>query len=161
MNMGFAALSKRIGQQPGSAHGGSTRSRSRHQPRSETWQGDSWKVGGGPAWLTGSYDPELNLVYWGIGNPPPIGMGRHAREIIYTPTAWSPLIRIRGALKWYYQFTPHDLHDWDATEIPGADRHGSGGAIPSNYCCRRIATVFFTHSTGLTESSCSPSPLCG
>ena len=42
-----------------------------HQSGSETWEGDSWKVGGGPAWVTGSYDPELNLLYWGIGNPAP------------------------------------------------------------------------------------------
>ena len=56
---------------PGNAHGDSTRFRSLLTQGAETWQGDSWKVGGGPAWVTGSYDPELNLLYWGIGNPAP------------------------------------------------------------------------------------------
>ena len=54
-----------------SGYGGGTRFRSPGEPGSETWPGDSWKTGGGDTWLTGSYDPELNLIYWGIGNPAP------------------------------------------------------------------------------------------
>ena len=89
-----------------------------HQPGSETWQGDSWKVGGGPAWVTGSYDPELNLLYWGIGNPAPDWYGGTRKgDNLYTDCVVA-LDPDSGALKWHYQFTPHDLHDWDATEIP-------------------------------------------
>ena len=74
------------------------------EPGSETWGGDSWEHGGGSTWLTGSYDPDLDLVYWGIGNPGP---------------DWNPEQRPGdGTLRWHYQFTPHDTHDWDATEIP-------------------------------------------
>ena len=50
------------------------------QPGHETWAGDSWKTGGAPAWITGSYDPELNLVYWPTGNPSPSGLWRCARR---------------------------------------------------------------------------------
>ena len=89
-----------------------------HQPGNETWEGDSWKVGGGPAWVTGSYDPELNLLYWGIGNPAPDWNGDTRKgDNLYTDCLVA-LDPDSGALKWYYQFTPHDLHDWDATEIP-------------------------------------------
>ena len=85
---------------------------------SETWQGDSWKIGGGPAWVTGSYDPELNLLYWGIGNPAPDWYGETRQgDNLYTNCVVA-LDADSGKLKWHYQFTPHDLHDWDATEIP-------------------------------------------
>ncbi len=88
------------------------------QPGAETWLGDSWMVGGGPAWLTGSYDPELNLLYWGIGNPSPDWNGDTRKgDNLYTDCVVA-LDPDSGVLKWYYQFTPHDLHDWDATEIP-------------------------------------------
>jgi alcohol dehydrogenase (cytochrome c) len=84
----------------------------------ETWRGDAWKTGGGPTWVTGSYDPELRLVYWGTGNPGPDwnGDGRPG-DNLYTCS----LLALRaedGALQWHFQFTPHDDHDWDATEIP-------------------------------------------
>ena len=89
-----------------------------HQSGSETWEGDSWKVGGGPAWVTGSYDPELNLLYWGIGNPAPDWYGGTRKgDNLYTDCVVA-LDPDSGALRWHYQFTPHDLHDWDATEIP-------------------------------------------
>jgi len=88
------------------------------EPGSETWQGDSWKIGGAPAWVTGSYDPELNLLYWGIGNPAPDWYGETRKgDNLYSDSVVA-LDADSGALKWYYQFTPHDLHDWDATEIP-------------------------------------------
>jgi alcohol dehydrogenase (cytochrome c) len=89
-----------------------------HQPGSETWQGDSWKTGGGPAWVTGSYDPELDLLYWGVGNPAPDWYGETRKgDNLYTDSMVA-LDPNTGTLKWHYQFTPHDLHDWDATEIP-------------------------------------------
>jgi alcohol dehydrogenase (cytochrome c) len=88
------------------------------EPGSETWDGESWKTGGGSAWLTGSYDPALNLVYWGTGNPGPDWNGDLRRgDNLYTCSllALSP---VDGKIKWHFQFTPHDIHDWDSNEIP-------------------------------------------
>ena len=88
------------------------------EPGSETWAGDSWKTGGGDTWLTGSYDPELNLIYWGIGNPAPDFDGDVRKgDNLYTESMVE-LDADTGKLKWYFQFTPHDVHDWDAVEIP-------------------------------------------
>lgn len=82
----------------------------------DTWNGDSWKRGSGATWLTGSYDPELNLLYWGVGNPGP-DMNGDVRQgdnlFTCSVVALDPEI---GTLKWYYQFTPGDTHDWDANE---------------------------------------------
>ena len=88
------------------------------EPGNETWGGDSWKTGGGPTWVTGSYDPELNLLYWGIGNPGPDWNGDvRPGDNLYTCSVVA-LNPINGTLKWYFQFTPHDVHDWDANQIP-------------------------------------------
>jgi alcohol dehydrogenase (cytochrome c) len=88
------------------------------EPGSETWSGDSWKTGGGDTWLTGSYDPELNLIYWGIGNPAPDFDGDVRKgDNLYTESMVA-LDANTGRLKWYFQYTPHDVHDWDAVEIP-------------------------------------------
>ncbi len=88
------------------------------EPGSETWAGDSWKSAGGNTWLTGSYDPELNLLYWGIGNPAPDFNGDVRRgDNLYTECVVA-LDLDTGKLKWYFQFTPHDTMDWDAVEIP-------------------------------------------
>jgi alcohol dehydrogenase (cytochrome c) len=84
----------------------------------DTWSGDSWKSGGAPAWLTGTYDPALNLVYWGVGNPGPDLSGEQRKgDNLYSDSVVA-LDADTGRLKWHYQFTPHDVHDWDATEIP-------------------------------------------
>ena len=88
------------------------------EPGNETWAGDSWKTGGGNTWLTGSYDPELNLIYWGIGNPAPDFDGEVRKgDNLYTESMVA-LDAATGKLAWYFQFTPHDVHDWDAVEIP-------------------------------------------
>lgn len=88
------------------------------EPGSESWSGDSWKTAGGDTWLTGSYDPELNLLYWGIGNPAPDFDGDVRKgDNLYTECMVA-LDAASGKLKWYFQFTPHDVHDWDAVEIP-------------------------------------------
>jgi alcohol dehydrogenase (cytochrome c) len=88
------------------------------EPGNETWAGDSWKSGGGDTWLTGSYDPELNLIYWGIGNPAPDYNGDMRKgDNLYTECMVA-LDAGTGKLKWYFQFTPHDVADWDAVEIP-------------------------------------------
>lgn len=88
------------------------------EPGNETWSGDSWKTAGGATWLTGSYDPALNLIYWGIGNPAPDFDGDVRKgDNLYTESVVA-LDVDTGKLKWYFQFTPHDVHDWDAVEIP-------------------------------------------
>lgn len=88
------------------------------EPGVETWGGDSYKTGAGATWLTGSYDPELNLVYWGIGNPGPDWNGDvRPGDNLYTCSVVA-LDADSGTMKWYYQFTPHDVHDWDANQIP-------------------------------------------
>jgi PQQ-dependent dehydrogenase (methanol/ethanol family) len=84
---------------------------------SETWKGDSWKQGGSPMWLTGSYDPELNLVYWTVGNPGP-QIDRSARGELDNLFSDS-VVAIdpdRGERRWHYQFTPNDGHDWDSCQ---------------------------------------------
>src|SRR5690242_19304481 len=87
-------------------------------PGGKSWQGDSWKNGGSPAWLTGSYDPALNLIYWGTGNPGPDWNGDdRAGDNLYSDCALA-LDADTGKLKWYFQFTPHDEWDYDAVQIP-------------------------------------------
>ena len=88
------------------------------EPGSETWPPDVWEHGGGPTWLTGTYDPDLNLLYWGTGNPsPPFDGGQRAGDNLYTNSLVA-LDADTGTLRWYYQFTPHGTHDWDANQIP-------------------------------------------
>ncbi len=89
------------------------------EPGSETWPGgDAWKFGGGPTWLSGSYDPELNLIYWGTGQADPDFVGdMRPGDNLYSECVVA-LDPETGKLKWYFQFTPHDVHDWDAVEIP-------------------------------------------
>jgi len=82
------------------------------EPGAETWGGDSWQTGGGSAWLTGSYDPALNLVYWGTGNPGPDWNGdARPGDNLYTCSLIA-LNATDGKIKWHFQFTPHDTHDW-------------------------------------------------
>jgi len=84
----------------------------------ETWSGDSWRHGGGATWMTGTYDAELNTVYWGIGNPAPDLAGAvRLGDNLYTDSLVA-LDGDTGRLKWHYQATPHDVHDWDAVEAP-------------------------------------------
>jgi alcohol dehydrogenase (cytochrome c) len=83
------------------------------EPGGETWSGDAWARGGGTAWITGTYDPDLNLTYWGTGNPAP-DFDSEARPgaNLYTSSVVA-LDPDTGALRWHYQFTPHDLWDYD------------------------------------------------
>lgn len=84
----------------------------------ETWSGDSWKTGGGPTWVTGSYDAAQNLIIWGTGNPSPDWNGdARLGDNLYTDSAIA-LDAATGKLKWYFQFVPHDVHDWDAVQVP-------------------------------------------
>ena len=84
----------------------------------ETWEGDSWKTGGAPAWITGSYDPATNTTFWTTGNPSPSnrGIGR-AGDNLYADTLLA-LDPDTGKMKWYFQFTKHDEYDYDATQVP-------------------------------------------
>ena len=83
------------------------------EPGHETWSGDSWKFGGGATWMTGSYDAELNQVYWAVGNPAAdfYGGARQGRNL-YTDSIVA-LNADTGQLKWYHQQIPHDVWDWD------------------------------------------------
>lgn len=87
------------------------------EPGVNTWAGDSYKNGAGATWLTGSYDPELNLLYWGTGNPGPDWNGDVRKgDNLYTSSVLA-LDADTGKMKWYFQYTPHDVHDWDANQI--------------------------------------------
>jgi alcohol dehydrogenase (cytochrome c) len=84
----------------------------------ETWKGDSWQRGGASVWVTGSFDPALNLTYWGIGNPGPDWNGdARAGDNLYSDSVVA-LDADTGQLKWYYQFSPHDEFDYDAVQVP-------------------------------------------
>ena len=87
-------------------------------PGNETWSGDSWKRGGAGAWMTGSYDPQTDTIYWGIGNPKPdFDPGSRVGDNLYS----NSVVALRGAtgkLVWHFQFSPGDTHDWDSTQVP-------------------------------------------
>jgi alcohol dehydrogenase (cytochrome c) len=88
------------------------------EPGQETWEGESWKTGGAPTWVTGSYDPELNLIYWGTGNPGPDWNGDEREgDNLYSDSLLA-VDADSGKLRWYFQFTPHDVHDWDSNQVP-------------------------------------------
>lgn len=90
------------------------------EPGSETWpQGtDAITHGGGMTWMTGTYDPEVNQLYWGIGNPNPVLNGDIRKgDNLYTCTIVS-LNPDTGKLNWHFQPSPHDTHDWDAVQTP-------------------------------------------
>ena len=87
------------------------------EPGSETWgDPDVLRRGCGATWLTGSYDADLDLLYWPTGNPcPDLNGERRPGDNLYTNSVVALTPRT-GALEWYFQFTPHDTHDWDAQE---------------------------------------------
>ena len=88
------------------------------EPGGESWGGFPADYGGGATWMTGTYDPDLNLLYWQTGNPWPDLYGKPRRgDDLYT-CAIVALDAGTGKLKWHFQFTPHDTHDWDAQSIP-------------------------------------------
>lgn len=84
----------------------------------DSWSGDSWETGGGPTWITGSFDPNLDLIYWGVGNPSPNFDGdNRIGDNLYTNSVVA-LHATTGRLVWHFQFTPHDEHDWDSNQVP-------------------------------------------
>ena len=88
------------------------------EPGSETWEGSSLSNGGAPTWVTGSFDPESRLLYWGVGNPSPDFYAENRPGDNLYSNSVVALDVDTGKLRWYFQFTPHDAHDWDATQVP-------------------------------------------
>ncbi|MEO6910336.1 MAG: PQQ-binding-like beta-propeller repeat protein [Edaphobacter sp.] len=85
---------------------------------SSSWPGKTYLNGGGTTWMPGTYDPKLNTIYWGTSNPSPDFDGSvRPGDDLYTNCVLA-LDPDTGKLKWYFQFTPHDLYDYDATETP-------------------------------------------
>ncbi len=87
------------------------------EPGNETWKGESWKTGGAAAWLTGTYDPDLHTIYWPVGNPAP-QFDRAVRgelDNLYSDSVVA-LNPDTGTLRWHFQFTPNDGHDWDSVQ---------------------------------------------
>ena len=84
----------------------------------ETWRETDWEHGGGSTWVTGSYDPELNLIYWGVGNPgPDWNPAQRPGDNLYSDSVVA-LNADTGKLKWHYQFTPNDGYDYDSVQVP-------------------------------------------
>jgi alcohol dehydrogenase (cytochrome c) len=88
------------------------------EPGHETWQSGDWEHGGGSVWVTGSYDRELNLTYWGTGNPgPDWNPAQRPGDNLYTSSVVA-LDADTGKRKWHFQFTPSDPYDYDSTQVP-------------------------------------------
>jgi len=87
------------------------------EPGAESWSGDSWRTGGAAVWMTGSYDPETNLTYWGTGNPAPVWNGDSRADNLYSDSVVA-LDADTGKLKWHFQFTKHDERDLDSGQVP-------------------------------------------
>jgi alcohol dehydrogenase (cytochrome c) len=84
----------------------------------ESWENEAWRTGGGATWITGSYDPLTDLLYWGVGNPAPAFSGDvRPGDNLFTASVIA-LHASTGKLAWYFQFTPHDEHDRDAAQTP-------------------------------------------
>lgn len=89
------------------------------QPGSETWpNADAMGHGGGMTWIPGAYDPELNLIYWGTGNPNPVHAGQGRKGSNLWTCSIVALNPDTGKMAWYYQVSPHDTHDYDAVQTP-------------------------------------------
>jgi alcohol dehydrogenase (cytochrome c) len=88
------------------------------EPGSETWRGKAWEHGCAATWLTGTYDPELRLLYWPTGNPCPDYNGSERQGDNLYANSVIALDPDTGRLRWHFQFTPHDLNDWDSNVTP-------------------------------------------
>jgi alcohol dehydrogenase (cytochrome c) len=100
----------------------------------ETWENDAWRTGGGPTWNTGSYDPSTGLLYWGVGNPSPdYSADVRPGDNLFTCSVIA-LHANTGKLAWYFQFTPHDEHDWDSAQTPVLADLLIGGLVRKVIC---------------------------
>src|SRR5262249_45442363 len=84
----------------------------------ETWSGESWRTGSAATWVTGAFDPDTNLIYWGTGNPGPDYNGPSREGDNLYAASLVAIDADSGKRKWHFQFTPHDVHDWDSTHVP-------------------------------------------
>ena len=99
------------------------------EPGNETWGGDSWRTGGVATWMTGSYDPVLDLLYWGTGNPAPdYNADSRPGDNLYSNSVLA-INASTGKLEWYFQFTPGDDHDWDSVQTPILIDGKEGGVL--------------------------------
>ena len=90
----------------------------RDEPGSETWTGDDIDHPSGATWLTGTYDPQLDMIYWPTGNPgPDLNGDRRGGDNLYTSSIVA-LDAKTGKMKWYFQYTPHNVWDYDAEQPP-------------------------------------------
>ncbi len=129
------------------------------EPGSETWKGNSFLHGGGSAWLTGTYDPELDLLYWATGNPGPDYDGDVRKgDNLYTNSIVA-LNPDTGELVWYFQNTPHDLFDWDGVSEPiliDEILDGSGSATKAIVQANRNGYVYVLDRTNGKFISATP-----
>ena len=110
-------------------------------PGNETWPGDTWKHGGGPTWVTGSFDPELHTVYWGVGNASSFNAALRLGDNLYTSSILA-LDPKTGKIKWHYQFSPNDPFDYDAIGEPVLATVKINGA-PTNVLMQANKNGFF------------------
>lgn len=97
------------------------------QPGHDTWSGDSWRTGGVGPWMTGTYDPASDVLYWGIGGPrPDFDASSRRGDNLYSNSVVA-LQASTGRLLWYFQSTPGDIHDWDAVQVPMIADHTVDG----------------------------------
>jgi alcohol dehydrogenase (cytochrome c) len=124
------------------------------EPGFETWapcppvsntfcDSDAWKHGGGSVWVTGSFDPEFNLTYWGVGNAgPDWNADQRPGDNLYTDSVVA-LDADTGRLKWHYQFTPHDRYDYDSVQVPIlADIMWNGGPLKAMLWANRNGNFY-------------------
>jgi alcohol dehydrogenase (cytochrome c) len=117
----------------------------RGEPGSDTWRGSAIEHGCASTWLTGTYDPELRTLYWPTGNPCPDYDGAERQgDNLYADSILA-LDPATGRLKWHFQYTPHDLWDWDAQQPPvlvdapwPAVSSGGGSAVPAASAPRKL-----------------------
>ena len=114
------------------------------QPASGTYcDSEAWKHGGGSVWVTGSFDPDLNLTYWGVGNAgPDWNADQRPGDNLYTDSVVA-LDADTGRLKWHYQFTPHDRYDYDSVQVPIlADITWNGGPLKAMLWANRNGNFY-------------------
>jgi alcohol dehydrogenase (cytochrome c) len=113
------------------------------EPGHETWAGDSWKTGGASTWALGAYDKGRDVIYWPIGNPwPPLDSRARQGDNLFSNSVVA-LDRKTGKMRWYFQFTPGDSHDWDATQqMILADINWQGEVVPAILLANRNAFYY-------------------
>ena len=131
------------------------------EPGHETWEAcppnpatycdpEAWKHGGASVWVTGSFDPDLNLTYWGIGNAgPDYNADQRPGDNLYTASVVA-LDADTGQLRWHYQFTPHDHYDYDSVQVPVlADITWQGAPVKAMLWANRNGNFYvFDRATG-------------